>query len=145
MRWLFIFLGIIPLLLFSQVDDAAKYHVYSKNRLTIIDDYVTVTGIVKLIEASIDGDIHIQIMIDSVYNHMLTVNNFTKQNGCLVAEIVCFNDSPFRICNNYVSGIELPELGDYIQISGPLVFDKRHKWNEIHPIEKLVTLRSLLW
>jgi hypothetical protein len=82
-----------------------------------------------------DGDYHIQLKIDS--NEVnLTHKNYTKQNECIVLEIVCSHKSVISSCKceNYTNQINIPIVGEKIRVMGQLVLDKRHKWIEIHPV-----------
>lgn len=115
--------------------------VYSKDRLQIIKDTTTVKGFIEYIHGEVDGDFHIHLRLDSNYNYMLNKTNMKKQNGCLVLEIICGKSSVFNICKGYTNKIQIPSIGDYVEIIGSYVFDKRHKHMEIHPVfdMKLIT------
>lgn len=122
------FLFITLLLLFNN----PLKHVHEPYRLALLEYNKTVIGKVKYIEESIDGDIHIRLMVSD--KTILIKNNFEQEDSCLVLEIVCGCKSIFKICKNYVNEIQTPKINDSIMVSGPFVFDKRHKINEIHPV-----------
>ena len=71
---------------------------------------------------------------------LLVRGNHLFQDGCLVLEIVCGKGSFHSICNNYNNLISLPKIGDYIQVTGVYVLDKRHGWTEIHPVLNILHL-----
>lgn len=117
-------------------------YVYDNNRLQLIRDSVTVVGLVKNITAEVDGDLHIQLRVDSVYLNLLNKRNFIKQDSCLVIELVCINESPFIRCNGYINDVIVPDTGDIIEVLGAYIFDKRHRWMEIHPVYSLKIIYS---
>ena len=139
-----LFLILFPLFCLSQTHETWK-HVYDKERLHIIHDSVTITGKIMHISAEVDGDIHIQVKVDSQFTCLLNKFNFSKQKGCLVAEIVCVNPSPFKPCWNYTNTIQYPIIGDVIEMTGAYVFDNRHKWMEIHPIYEMKFISRIIW
>ena len=108
--------------------------VYSKDRLEILKDTIIVRGIIEYIHGELDGDFHIHLRLDSVYNYMLNKVNMKKQNGCLVLEIICGKPTIFSICQGYTNQIKIPSIGDYVEVVGSYVFDKRHGHMEIHPV-----------
>ncbi len=108
--------------------------VYSKDRLQVLKDTMIVRGTIEYIHGELDGDFHIHLRLDSVYNYMLNKVNIKKQNGCLVLEIICGKKSVFSICGGYTNKIEIPHIGDYVEVVGSYVFDKIHGHMEIHPV-----------
>jgi hypothetical protein len=120
-------------------------HVYDKGRLHLIKDSFTVTGYVQKIIAEVDGDLHIQLKLDSQFSDILSKKNYITQNGNLVIEIICLNETVFRPCFNYENAVNVPDLGDYIQVLGPLVFDVRHKLTEIHPVYDIKIITRKFW
>lgn len=109
-------------------------YVYSRDRLVILKDTMIVRGFIEYIHGELDGDFHIHLRLDSMYNYMLNKVNMKKQNGCLVLEIICGKKSVFSICNGYKNEIEIPSIGDYVEVIGSYVYDKRHGHMEIHPV-----------
>lgn len=130
-----ILLSLITVFIFS--GDPVK-HIHEPKRLLLIDPDKTLTGVVKSIKNSIDGDIHIRLLIDDT--SLLTKNNLKKENGCLILEIVCGCKTIFRICKDYHNYLIVPNIGDKIIVNGLFVYDKRHKINEIHPVLKIKTI-----
>jgi len=120
---------------FIQAQKNIKWdYVYSRDRLVILKDTMVVRGIIEYIHGEIDGDFHIHLKLDSVYNYMLNKVNIKKQNGCLVLEIICGKKSVFSICDGYKNDIKIPSVGDYVEVLGSYVYDKRHGHMEIHPV-----------
>jgi len=105
-------------------------------RLYLLDPYKKVTGVVKKVDQTIDGDIHIRLDIDD--KTLLVERNYKKEDSCLVLEIVCGCKSIFPICNGYENKILVPNVGDTITATGLFVYDKIHKINEIHPVLGLI-------
>lgn len=123
----------IPIISKSQNDP--KKHIYEPERLSIIKDTSILRGIVINIKSELDGDYHIQLKIDSG-SVILCKKNYTKQDSCIVLEIVCAHKSVISLCKceDYTNQIEIPKIGEKIRVIGQLVIDKRHKWIEIHPV-----------
>ena len=96
-----------------------------------------VTGVVKKCYEYIDGDFVIDLKLDSQYMCLLNDFNLKKLGGLLEVEIICEHKTMFLECLNYVNDIKLPKVGDHIKIWGPYVCDRRHKWCEIHPVNKI--------
>lgn len=137
MRLLLLILLLSPTFLLSQKHEIWK-HVYSSNRLQILQDSITVTGVIHKTIACVDGDIHYQLKVDNAYLPLLNKGNNTKQNSCLVVELICINESPINKCNGYINNVIVPKDGDIVEIYGTFVYDRRHGWNEIHPVYKII-------
>lgn len=112
--------------------------VHHPDRLKLIESNKTVSGIVKSIKGCADGDLHISLKINDI--KLLTKGNFSKENGCLVVEIVCAKKSIFNVCNGYLNQVTIPNINDSITVMGDFAYDKRHKINEIHPVKEIVIL-----
>ena len=64
-------------------------------------------------------------------------NNYSKQDSCLILEIVCAHKTIFPMscsCKGYVNKIIIPKINDKIKVTGSLVVDKTHNLLEIHPV-----------
>ena len=122
-------------------------HVYHPDRLKVIDSCITITGFVNKIKSEADGDKHIQIRVDSQYQHLLNSRNITIQNGCLVIEIVCVGKitqtDVGTVCDNYSSEVTIPKKGNRVQVIGSYIEDTEgnHGWCEIHPVVILNILK----
>ena len=115
-------------------------HIYDKGRLVLIKDSMVVFGMITFIRPEIDGDYHIRLRMSSDCDNLLCRKNFTYQDSSLILEIVCGKGSIFTICNGYKNLIPLPKIGTFVMVMGAYVFDKRHKWNEIHPVYSIKKL-----
>jgi len=133
---LIIFLSVLNLLHYSPV-----YRIYQPNRLHILEQNKIVSGVVKKVDYTIDGDIHIRL--DVIDKSLLVKRNITKEDGCLVLEIVCGCKSIFPVCKGYKNNILVPNVGDTIITKGLFVYDKRHKINEIHPVLELTKFKEI--
>jgi len=71
-----------------------------------------------------DGDLHIDVTLDSQYRNLLAAANRSLQHGDLVVEFMARD------------GGHLPEprIGDRIVVAGAWVDDTQHAWNELHPV-----------
>ena len=128
----FLFLFFFSFSLFGGDFDNPKKHIYNESRLRVLKDSITLIGVITHIHPEIDGDYHLRLKIKET--GLLVKRNFTKQDGCLVLEIVCGKGSVFTICNGYKNCVPLPKVGDLVEVSGQYVLDKTHRWNEIHPV-----------
>lgn len=125
----------------AKAQDNPNKHVYDSERLQIIKDTEKVKGTVLAIYNEIDGDYHIRLRMNK-NDIRLSHRNYTKQDSCIVLEIVCGHKAIFPIsctCKDYTNKVLIPDVGDKIEVSGQLVsgqlvFDKRHRWIEIHPV-----------
>jgi len=138
-------------------------HTYSNERLKIYDSCYTITATVRaLIPPSLngDGDYHIYMQPDSQYIWMINYRD-TAYSGlcegvdsslyqicvtCLNAEEICkgpITDTgaggleQSDACLNFNDTVYLPNAGEYVQATGPFIYDKVHCWNELHPISKM--------
>ena len=143
MRLFFLILLFLPTFCVAQKTHQKWRHVYDANRLQLITDSISVVGVVHKLTDEIDGDIHIQLRLDSYYSKLLNKRNYLTQDSCLVIELICVNESVFKKCNNYNNDVWLPEIGDLIEVTGAYVFDKRHRWMEIHPVYNIKLLSHI--
>ncbi len=114
-------------------------HIYEPERLVTQKDTMTVTGTIVFVLNEIDGDYHIRLRMDSNYVK-LSKKNYTRQDSCIVLELVCAHQAIFPIsckCQGYTNKVAIPEIGTHMQVTGRLVYDRRHKWTELHPVYKM--------
>lgn len=115
-------------------------------RLKTARPCITVTGWVRKRSAEPDGDWHYHLAVDSPneknYPDLLNDANRQRLQGTLVFEMVCMGnvrqESAEGVCNGYVpprDRTDIPRVGDYVAVHGPLVLDTSHGWMEIHPAE----------
>lgn len=129
----------------SKCDASLWQHLYNFKRLHIINQCVTVTGIIDRIDHKPDGDFHIRLKLDSAYSSMLNKKNNSVQGGDLVIEPIC-ETKPTQIdaisaCRNYQSNVIVPTVGTRVQVVGAYVLDNIHGWNEIHPVTSVTVLK----
>jgi hypothetical protein len=132
------FLPVVMLLIpaFAMAQDDPNDHIYEAERLVVQKDTMTVTGTVMYVFNELDGDYHIRLRMDSGYVK-LSKKNFTRQDSCIILEIVCAHQAIFPIsckCADYVNKVPVPVVGERVKVVGKQVYDKRHKWTELHPV-----------
>jgi hypothetical protein len=76
---------------------------------------------------------------------MLNQGNNSAEAGNLVFEIVCHyrvtQTDAVPACSTFHDQSRIPPIGTHVEITGAFVQDTNHaKWNEIHPVSKIVTL-----
>jgi hypothetical protein len=117
--------------------DSAAY-IYHPNRLILLEACVTAVGTVRTLRAEPDGDVHIQLLLDSGQESLLNGGNRAQQSGALVVEIICFGTvtqaDAIDACATYSNTVTLPSAGSRIAVTGPHVLDTEHDWMEIHPV-----------
>lgn len=144
-------------------DTAYWNHTYANQRLKIYDSCYTIRGKIQIyIPPSLngDGDYHIYVQPDSAYQWMTSYRdtNYVKlcegsdSSGylicptCLNVEEICkgaITDGGAEgtvekaACLNFNDTVYLPNLGEYVQITGPFVYDTVHCWNELHPVSSV--------
>ena len=77
-----------------------------------------------------DGDWQINVQPDPQYQSMINDVNVSDNQGDMVVEVIPEDQAT----------VELPAIGDHIQVWGPQVIDTHHGWEEIHPVRDLVVL-----
>lgn len=121
---------------------------------------MTVTGTVAYMRNEDDGDVHFNLALPASESHLLDQDNYSHEDGQLVAEIVPADQpgctpgqSPslpptaYR-SNSYNYGtctgadIATPPTGAQVRISGPYVLDSDHGWMEIHPVWAVTVLAA---
>ncbi|MDO8504920.1 MAG: hypothetical protein Q7S36_03670 [Candidatus Liptonbacteria bacterium] len=114
--------------------------VHGPKRLKVLSGCVTVRGVVakRLPVNPWDGDYHVNIKLDPEFEHLLNDFNRKNKKGALVVEFVCqsrfaLKKEARKVCVGYSNRLQLPKVGDYIEITGIHVEDLKHGHNEIHP------------
>jgi len=122
-------------------DQTLWSHVYHDYRLQVHIPCITVTGTVDHLIYEADGDVHIRLHLDPEYNYMLNDLNASDQFGNLVCEPVCVSavtqQSAEASCVGFVNSVYIPNVGEYVAVTGPFVTDLQHGWNEIHPVTSI--------
>jgi hypothetical protein len=113
-------------------------HVWTADRLSVIDSCVEMTGTVRTVRYESDGDLHILLVPDKNFEHMMNDVNRKKLDGNLVVEMICVGSTKEKkakaACQDYKNTLHIPQVGEHVRLSGSLVKDLHHGWNEIHPV-----------
>jgi hypothetical protein len=129
-------------------------HVYHPSRLVVLQDCVTVTGVIVDATANQathrpdnvrhepDGDTHGWLQVDPPYASLINAGNASKESGNLVFEIVCHypvtQADAKSACSGFHDQLVIPPAGTHVAITGTLVREKNHgHWNEIHPVARV--------
>jgi hypothetical protein len=97
--------------------------VYHPQRLRVRSLCRVVVGTVsKVVFEEYDGDVHVDLRLDSGYEGLLADGN-SRVGGNLVVELIPQDRSR----------VAVPDEGARVQVVGPWVEDSQHGWNEIHP------------
>ncbi len=118
-------------------------HVYTPERLFIIDKCMTITGTVVRIERESDGDDHILLKVDSNYPKLTNIFNQILWKDSIVLEIICKGNpdkDAKKACEGYTNKLESPVPGSRVKVSGSFVVDKPYGWTEIHPVSSISKL-----
>ena len=118
-------------------------HVYSPERLSVIEACTAVAGRVVSVHHAADGDLHIGL--DPDQRSILNLTNVMHAQRHLIVEVVCDHPTtkqqPSSACAGFTSQITAPGVGDRVRITGAYVTDRDDGWNEIHPVTRIETLR----
>jgi hypothetical protein len=118
-------------------------HVYSPERLGVIEACTAVAGRVVSVHRAVDGDLHIGL--DPEQKSTLNLTNVMHAQRHLIVEVVCDHPSVKNqagpACEGFASSITAPNVGDRIRVTGAYVTDRDNGWNEIHPVTHIETLR----
>jgi len=118
-------------------------HVYTPDRLKVLDPCKHAEGVVVDVAAEEDGDYHIWFRPDPGYTYLMNRENHFQGRPAMLAEIV--PDCPGEPADEQAAAkcpkthISIPKLGEHVAINGPWVFDSNHGWNEIHPVDTITT------
>jgi hypothetical protein len=130
-------------------------HVYhgkfatAKDRLTVIDSCVTVTGTVEAALAEADGDRHIRLKVDPQFKKLLNARNMAGEKGFLVVEPVCEltvkqkDTMQEGVCQNFHPNLyRISMHGKHVSITGAYIEDQsaNHGWREIHPVTAITVI-----
>jgi hypothetical protein len=100
--------------------DAVEEH----DRLHVLAPTKVCRGRVILIRRHNDGDYHVHLNPDVDCKPLMNPEN----EGVMVTEVV-----PER-------PVPLPNVGDYVEISGRWVLDRTKGWLELHPVDRITVL-----
>jgi hypothetical protein len=96
--------------------------VWGPSRLVVLNPCQRVSGTVTQTTPEKDGDTHVLLRVDPRYRHLLTNNQPIPGN--LVVEIMP---------RDY-GHLPVPSAGDRLQLTGAWVYDRNHRWTELHPV-----------
>jgi hypothetical protein len=118
-------------------------HVYSPERLSVIEPCTAVEGHVVSVHRAKDGDLHIGL--DPDQKSILNLTNVMHAQRHLIVEAVCdhppVKNQAAPWCSGFTSRVAAPNVGDRIRVIGAYVADRDNGWNEIHPVTRIETLR----
>jgi hypothetical protein len=121
-------------------------------RFKILNQCVTITGIVLSINPQPDGDIDFPLALDPQFKNMVTKANFNPiMHGGIWCEMICRHPEtssevePFKRgeCNGFNGAhFNLPQIGQHIRVTGTYLLDLREQGHaEIHPVSSIVLLK----
>lgn len=109
---------------YGQLDTAYWNHVYNPKRLKFIKADTVMKGVVERVSKEADGDYHVKMKVKG-------------KRKLLAVEIICFFPEKKAECQGYINKIPKPKKGNLIEVKGDYVYDRKHKWYEIHPVKSL--------
>ncbi|MGI8429497.1 MAG: hypothetical protein ACR2OB_09380 [Solirubrobacteraceae bacterium] len=98
--------------------------VYHPQRLQILSACREVAGTVARLRLEPDGDVHVDLIVDPRYTHLLNDVNRASQGSALVVELMARD----------AGHLPMPAFGDRLVLTGAWVNDSEHGWNELHPV-----------
>jgi hypothetical protein len=108
-------------------------------RLHVIAACTSVEGQVVSVYRASDGDLHIEL--DPYDKSVLNFVNVMHAHGHLVVEIICEHTpedaGAVAACAGLTSQVMVPQINDYIRVTGSYVTDRETGWNEIHPVTRI--------
>ena len=139
---LFFVLGTLPCKAQQPICDTTLWsHVYHNYRLIPHNSCTYAIGYVQDIYTEPDGDYHIKLKVEPDFKYMLNSKNYSQEDSNLICEIICANQisqpDAEEPCQNYSSGVYVPNTGEHVKITGSYVTDNSHGWNEIHPVTSI--------
>jgi phosphatidylinositol-3-phosphatase len=100
--------------------------VYSPHRLAVVNACEGVTGVVTSVRPDNDGDLHMTVHLDPVFEQLTNEGNRQKVGGDLIVEFMPRDRGH----------LPPPPLGAHIALIGALVLDRPNGWRELHPVWK---------
>jgi hypothetical protein len=129
----------------GQCDQSLWDHVYNPQRLQVVEQCKTVSGVIESKRVEADGDYHIRLKLDAQFADLVNQANVNGQFGDLVVEPICMNPvkqlDAISACQNFRQDIAIPPVGSHVQVTGSYVLDKEHgSWAEIHPVTSITNI-----
>ncbi|HEY5631488.1 MAG TPA: hypothetical protein VIR31_05125 [Nitrososphaeraceae archaeon] len=122
----------------------------SPRRFKIINQCVTVTGIVLSVNPEPDGDTDFPLALDPQYKNMVTKANFNSlMRGGIWCEMICQHPEisseiePFKRgeCTGFNARLifnPVPQVGQHLMVTGTYLLDLREGGHaEIHPVSSI--------
>jgi hypothetical protein len=115
-------------------------YVYHPARLTVKSACRRVSGVIDAIRREADGDLHMLLLLDASYRHLLQPANAGEELGDLVVEPICVHavsqvDAVAPCAADPDPLQNLPHTGMRVWMEGRYVFDLDHGgWAELHPL-----------
>ena len=129
-------------------DSSLWKYVYNSKRLEVIEECVTVTGIIYSTKKGKGGDIHIQLKPDLGQKNLLNDNNYIIQDSCLVIKPIRINEvnqiNGMETGADYINHITIPQKGQHVRVTGSYVLDEKHMWREIYPITRIQIIEPIV-
>ena len=127
----------------AECNAALWKHVYSPERLRVIEACTAVEGRVASVHRAVDGDLHIGL--DPEQKSTLNLTNVMHAQRRLIVEVVCdhppVKNQPGPWCDGFTSAVAAPTVGDRVRVVGAYVTDRDNGWNEVHPVTRIEILR----
>lgn len=120
--------------------------IYHPHRLRLLSPCQAAVGTVLAVIPEPDGDLHIWIAPDPGFEVLLNQYNRFAGQPALVVEISpeCpgepANSAAAAACPT--SRLPAPVAGDHIRVTGPLLVDLNHDWQEIHPVNTIARVQE---
>jgi hypothetical protein len=116
-------------------------HVYTPDRLKVLDPCKHAEGVIVDVAGEDDGDHHLWFTPDPAYAYLMNPENHFQGKPSMLAEITpdCAGnpDDSAAAAKCQKTHLPIPKLGDHVAINGPWIFDSNHGWNEIHPVDSI--------
>jgi len=125
---------------------APEAHVYTPDRLKVLDPCKHAEGVLVDVAAEDDGDYHLWFTPDAAYTYLMNPEDHFQGKPSMLAEIT--PDCPGNPPDNVAAArcprthLPIPKIGDHVAINGPWVLDTNHGWNEIHPVDSITQLAA---
>ena len=121
-------------------------------RFKVLNQCVSVTGIVLSIQYEPDGDTDFPLLLDAPFKNMVTKANFNPlMQGGIWCEMICQHQEqssavePFKRgeCNGYNGPIfNVPHARQHLQVTGTYLLDVREEGHaEIHPVSSIKLIK----
>jgi len=104
--------------------------VHNPSRLRVLNACLSVSGFVREVSRSDDGDITFRLQVDPAFDWVLNAGNRNSLRGFLQVEIIPADQA----------AVAAPSIGAHVSVTGAFVEDTPKGWNEIHPVWHIAAL-----